>query len=63
MARVFDEKPGFSNVAVPSGEAGRLWKFEQCSGDKMLMTVPPFLARSAAELLLPREVVEAHARR
>jgi hypothetical protein len=62
LARTFDERPGFFNVAVPPGEGGRLWKFEACSGDKMLMTVPPFLARSAAELLLPREVVEADSR-
>jgi hypothetical protein len=58
VAHTFEAKPGFFSVAVPSGEDGRLWKFESCAGDKMLMTVPPFLARSATELLLPREIVE-----
>ena len=45
-------------VKTLSEQAGKLWRFENCSGDKMLMTVPPYLARSAGELLLPREVVE-----
>jgi hypothetical protein len=54
----FEGKPGYFQVRVPPGEAGKLWRFENCAGDKMLMTVPPYLARSAAELLLPREVVE-----
>jgi len=58
VAHTFDNKPGFFNIPVGPGEDGRLWKFEQCAGDKMLMTVPPYLARSAAELLLPREVVD-----
>jgi len=57
IAHTFDAKPGFFSVAVPPGEDGRLWKFENCAGDKMLMTVPPFLARNAAELLLPREII------
>lgn len=63
LAHTFDRKPGFFSIPVPAGEAGRLWKFEGCAGDKMLMTVPPFLARSAAELLLPREVVESDTQR
>jgi len=46
---------------VPPGEDGKLWRFEQCSGDRMLMTVPPYLARSAEELLLPKEVVDRDA--
>ncbi len=58
VAHTFDKKPGFFSVPVGAGEDGKLWKFERCAGDKLLMTVPPFLARSAAELLLPREVVE-----
>jgi len=61
VAHTFDNKPGFFSIPVPAGEDGRLWKFEQCAGDRMLMTVPPFLARSAAELLLPREVIERDA--
>jgi len=58
----FAGKPGFFSVPVAAGEDGRLWRFEHCAGDKRLMTVPPFLARSAAELLLPREIVEKDAR-
>jgi hypothetical protein len=61
VAHTFTDKPGYFSIAVPPGEDGKLWKFEQCAGDKMLMTVPPFLARSASELLLPREVVEKDA--
>lgn len=62
VARKFDTKPGFFSVAVPTGDDGKLWKWEQCAGDKLLMTVPPYLARSASELLLPKEVVERDAR-
>jgi hypothetical protein len=57
VAHTFDNRPGYFSVPVPPGEDGRLWKFEHCAGDKMLMTVPPYLARSAAELLLPKEIV------
>jgi hypothetical protein len=62
LVHTFDRKPGFFSIAVPPGEDGLLWKFEKCCGDKMLMTVPPFLARSAGELLLPKEVVERDAK-
>lgn len=50
--------PGYFHVAVPEGEDGRLWKFEKCLGRRTLLTVPPYMARNAAALLLPREVVE-----
>jgi len=40
-----------------------LWKFVQNIGQRLMMTVPPYLARSAAERLLPREVVNADAAR
>lgn len=62
VAQKFEEKPGYFSIPVPANEDGRLWKFEQCAGDKVLMTVPPFLARSAGELMLPREVVERDGR-
>lgn len=61
VVHTFEDKPGYFSVPVPPDEDGRLWKFEHCAGDKMLMTVPPFLARSAAELLLPREIIERDA--
>ncbi|MBL8828957.1 MAG: DUF4838 domain-containing protein [Planctomycetaceae bacterium] len=57
----FDGKPDYYSVPVPPGEDGKLWSFYSCAGDKTLMTVPPFLARNTAELLLPREVVEKDA--
>ena len=63
LAHTFPGKPGYFSVPVPAGHDGRLWKFEFCAGDKQLMTVPPFLARSAEELLLPRSVVERDAAR
>ena len=54
---------GFFKVEVPPGADGALWKFEHTLGQRLLMTVPPCLARSGEELLLPREVVEANGAR
>ncbi len=51
------QEPGYFQAPVPAGQDGRLWRFERSQGSRMLMTVPPYLARNAAELLLPREVV------
>ncbi len=53
------ESEGYFSVPVPDGEDGGLWKIENSGGHKLLMTVPPYLARSEKELLLPAEVVEA----
>ncbi len=53
---------GFFKVEVPPGMDGALWKFENTLGQRLLMTVPPYLARSGDELLLPAEVVETDAR-
>lgn len=52
---------GWFKVAVPAGEDGKLWKFDRSQGQRLLMTVPPYLARSADELLLPAEIVKADA--
>lgn len=52
---------GWFKAPVPPGQDGRLWKFENSRGQRLLMTVPPYLARSAEELLLPREIVELDA--
>jgi hypothetical protein len=49
---------GWFNVPVPPGQDGKLWKFENCLGQRLLMSVPPCLARTSDELLLPKEVVE-----
>lgn len=52
-------RAGYFRVPVTPGQDGHLWKFENASGQRLLMTVPPYLARSPQELLLPREVVDA----
>ncbi len=53
----FENSPGYFRVPVPAGQDGRLWKFQQCAGNRLLMTVPPCLACSPDELLLPAEVI------
>lgn len=58
----FEGKPGYFSVPVGAGEDGKLWKFEFTSGRRVLLTVPPQMARSAEELLLPEEVVGKDAR-
>jgi hypothetical protein len=50
---------GWFKVPVGEGQDGKLWKFENSQGQRLLMTVPPFLARSGEELLLPEEVLAA----
>jgi hypothetical protein len=57
----FEPKAHYFSVPVPPGQDGKLWRFQQCSGQRLLMTVPPYLARSGNELLLPAEVVEKDA--
>ena len=54
---------GYFSVPVPAGQDGKLWKMNFNSGRKILMTVPPYYARNAAELLLPVEVVNADAQK
>ena len=49
---------GWFCVEVPEGMDGKLWKFQDNNGQRLLMTVPPYLARGGEELLLPEEVVE-----
>jgi len=58
----FAAKPGYFSVAVPAGEDGKLWSFKNTIGDRILMTVPPCLARDASELLLPAEIVKLDSR-
>ncbi len=62
---VFDfarAEDGWFSVPVPEGQDGRLWRFENSQGSRQLMTIPPYLARSGNELLLPSEVVENDAK-
>ncbi len=54
----FSSKPGYFRVEVAPGADGQLWKFHNSQGQRLLMTVPPCLARNARELLLPAEVVK-----
>jgi len=44
----------FLSVPVPEGSDGRLWKFHQVAGRVSLLSIPPYLARSPEELVLPR---------
>jgi len=53
------ETPGYFKAKVPAGQDGKLWKFNGVTGQRLLMTVPPYLAPSGQELLLPKEVVAA----
>ena len=52
------KKGEYFNIAVGPGQDGKLWHFSHAAGQLSLMTVPPYLAQSEKELLLPREVVE-----
>ncbi len=58
VAHTFDREAGYFRVAVPEGQDGKLWKFDRCAGKRILMTVPPYLARNEKELLLPEEVIK-----
>jgi len=49
---------GWFKADVAPGQDGKLWKFENSQGQRLLMTVPPYLARRAEDLLLPQEVIE-----
>jgi len=46
---------GYFLVDVPKKEDGTYWKIGGFAGRKLLMTVPPYLARSPEELLVPME--------
>lgn len=50
-------KAGYFSVDVPDNTDGKWWSISS-SGDKRLLTVPPFLSRTPDEGLLPREVLE-----
>jgi len=59
-ALVLDQrKAGYHSISVSPGHDGRLWKIDRASGAVRLLTVPPYLARSSEELLLPQEVAGA----
>lgn len=47
----------YLSVKVPHGQDGKLWSVRALSGRFRLLNVPPFVAGTAADLLLPKEVV------
>lgn len=54
-----DAVHGFVHVPVPPGQDGKLWSLRNMSGGSFqLMTTPPYLASSPAELMLPAEVID-----
>jgi hypothetical protein len=55
------DEPDYFSVTVPEGQDGVLWQFANCTGSRMLMTTPPYLATRVCDLLLPREVVSGDA--
>jgi hypothetical protein len=61
VRHTFSTAAEFFSVPVPAGQDGKLWKLHNIPAEKILMTVPPYVARHPNELLLPREVVEADA--
>ncbi|MEX0741599.1 MAG: hypothetical protein WD079_02300, partial [Phycisphaeraceae bacterium] len=62
IAYDFSEKEdGFFSIPVPAGQDGKIWKFENSQGQRLLMTVPPYLAPTVHDLLLPAEVINADA--
>ena len=50
---------GFAELAVPLSERGKLWTFDG-NGQFALMTVPPVVALSGDELMLPKEVIPSN---
>lgn len=61
LAFEFPSKAGYYSIPVPVGKDARLWRFTNTAGQRLLMTVPPCLARDEKELLLPAEVVKQEA--
>jgi hypothetical protein len=49
--------PNYYSAPVPDGEDGKLWSLRFGRGSIRLLTVPPYFARTASELLLPADVV------
>lgn len=47
---------GYFSVKVPEGEDNTCWSIQDMRGRKLLLTVPPYMARSVDELLIPQEL-------
>ncbi len=52
------DQSGYFTIDVPPGDDGQAWSIQSAMGGVILMTVPPFVAGSPQELLLPDEIVE-----
>jgi hypothetical protein len=51
-------KRDFYAVPVPEGQDGKAWRIRYGKSDVRLLTVPPYLAPTPGQLLVPAEVVE-----
>ncbi len=50
---------GYFSISVEDGQDGAVWRLQGYRGSEIFfLSVPPYLARSARELLLPREIPE-----
>lgn len=47
------EGGSFLSLEVPEGSDGQFWKLHSVAGRVSLLTIPPYLARSPSELVLP----------
>ena len=45
---------GFLSVDVPEGMDGKYWSFRNVAGRVSLFTIPPYLARTPTEMVLPK---------
>jgi hypothetical protein len=50
----------FLSAAVPPSQSGKLWTLDHVAGRVSLVNVPPYLAASPAQLLLPSELVNGN---
>ncbi len=50
--------PGTHSVAVEESQSGTIWTLEKLRGMPLLMTVPPYVARTVNELLVPEEALK-----
>ncbi len=53
----------YISIDVPGNQTGRLWSVRALGGRFRLLNVPPYVAGNAADLLLPKEVVDQDRRR
>lgn len=54
-----DRELKYASIPVPPGSDGQAWMVDNFFGTLQLLTVPPYLAPTPQQLLLPREVIDA----